>query len=132
MEAGPGEQRRREAQPDGRVVVAGGEHDLRPGVDQPSDRLGEQLDGRRAGQRAVVDVAAHQHRVDPFGAHDIDEVVDVASLGGQHPHTVERASQVPVGGVDQPHVPEARAAGGHGLEPTRAGALAVRPAGTPR
>ena len=63
----------------------------------------EQLDGVGGGHRAVVDVAAHEHGVDPLGAHDLDEVVEVGGLGAEQPHLVERASQVPVGGVDQPH-----------------------------
>ena len=94
-----------EPQPDRGVVVAGGQDDLGARIDEPGDRLGEELDGRGAGQGAVVDVTAHQHGIDVFFADDLDEVVDVAGLDGQHPHTVERASQVPVGGVDQPHVP---------------------------
>src|SRR4029079_19690029 len=99
----------REPQADGRVVVARREHDLGPRVHDAGHRLGEELDGPGAGQGAVVDVAADEDRVDPLRADQLDEVVDVAGLGGEHPHTVERASYVPVGGGDQSHASEARA-----------------------
>ena len=62
-------------------MVAAGEHDLRTGVDQPDDGLGEQRDRVGGGHRAVVDVAGHQHRVDPLGADDLDEVVEVGAPG---------------------------------------------------
>ena len=78
-------------------------HHLGAGVDEPQHGLREQLDGLGRGHRAVVDVAADEHGVDPLGAHDLDEVVEVGGLGAEQPHLVERASQVPVGGVDQPH-----------------------------
>ena len=75
----------------------------RAGVDEPHQALREQLDGLGRGHRPVVDVAADEHGVDPLGAHDVDEVVEVGGLGVEQPHLVERAPQVPVGGVDQPH-----------------------------
>ena len=84
-------------------MVAAADDDLRTGVDEPDQALREQLDGLGRGHRPVVDVAADEHGVDPLGAHDVDEVVEVGRLGVEQPHLVERASQVPVGGVDQPH-----------------------------
>ena len=100
----------REAEPDRRVVVAAGEHHLRAGVDEPGHGLGEQRDGLGRGHRPVVDVAGDQHRVDPLGADDLDEVVEVGRLGVEQPHPVERPSQVPVGGVDQAHASRLRSA----------------------
>ena len=112
VQPGPLEQAGREPEPDGASRGCRCESDhLGPGVDEPGQRLGEQLDGVGAGQRAVVDVAADEDRVDPLRAHDLDEVVEVAGLGVEQPHPVERASQVPVGGVDQPHAAHATSAG---------------------
>ena len=54
-------------------------------------------------QRPVVDVAGDDHQVDLLGLHDLQHVVDVGSLGAEHPDTVERPSQVPVGGVQDAH-----------------------------
>ena len=113
VDAGALEEVAREPQAGGRVVVAAGEHDLGTGVDEPHQRLGEQRDGVGGRHRAVVDVAADEDGVDPLGAHDLDEVVEVGGLGVEQPHLVERAPQVPVGGVDQPHTRNGRRGGRH-------------------
>ena len=113
VQPGPLEQTGREPEPDGGVVVAAADHHLRAGVDEPQHGLREQLDGLGRGHRPVVDVAADEHGVDPLGAHDVDEGVEVGGLGVEQPHLVERASQVPVGGVDQPHGTHATSAVRH-------------------
>lgn len=108
VDPGALEQARGEAEPRGRVVVAAGDDDPGAGVDQALEGLGQQLHGVGGGQRTVVDVAADQHGVDRLGAHDLDQVVEVGGLGPEQPDTVERAPQVPVGGVQQPHGAHAR------------------------
>ena len=113
VQPGPLEQVGGEPEPDGGVVVAAADHHLRAGVDEAHHRLREQLDGVGGGHRAVVDVAADEHGVDPLTAHDLDEGVEVGGLGTEQPHLVERASQVPVGGVDQPHGSHATSAVRH-------------------
>ena len=45
------------------------------------------------------------HSLDRFGADQIDQPVEELSLGIDHPHRVQRPAQVPVGGVDEAHVP---------------------------
>ena len=60
------------------------------GVDEAHQGLGQQLDGVGGRHRPVVDVTADEHRVDPLGAHDLDEVVEVGRLGVEQPHLVER------------------------------------------
>ncbi len=64
-------------------MVAAADDDLGAGVDEPQHGLREQLDGLGRGHRAVVDVAADEHGVDPLGAHDVDEVVEVGGLGSR-------------------------------------------------
>ena len=103
VHARAGEQARGEPEPDRRVVVAAREDDLGAGVDEPFERVGEEGDGVGRRHRAVVDVAGDEDGVDPLGPDGLDEVVEEPRLGGEQPHLVERAAQVPVGGVDQAH-----------------------------
>ncbi len=103
-----------EPEPDRRVVVPAGEDDLCAGVDEPHEGVGQDVDGVRGRHRPVVEVTAHEHRVHRLGPHDLDEVVEVGGLGVEQPHLVECPSQVPVGGVDQPHVAHARRGVRHG------------------
>ena len=94
----------------GRVVVAAGQDHLGTRGAQAHQRVvqqGHRVDG---GQRPVVDIAGHQHDVDPLGRHDLDQVVQEASLGIVQPDPVEGPPQVPVRGVDQPHVSESTSA----------------------
>ncbi len=85
-------------------MVAAGEHDLGTGVDEPGEGVGEHAHRLGRGQGPVVDVTRDEHGADLFGAHEVDEEVDEPHLGVEQPHLVERAPQVPVGGVDDPHV----------------------------
>ncbi len=103
-----------ETEADGGVVVAAGQHDLRPRVDEAGDGLGEERDRVGRGEGPVVDVTGDQDGVDGLGAHGVDQVVDERSLGVEQPHLVERAPQVPVGGVDHAHVTQARRGHRHG------------------
>ena len=59
-------------------------------------------------QRPVVDVAGHHDEVDPLGGDDLEQVVDVRRLVGEHPLTVERPAEVPVGGVEDAHAVDRR------------------------
>ena len=79
-----------------------------PASTSRSRRLREQGHGVRGREGAVVDVAADEDGVDALGADHLDEVVEVRRLGPEEPDTVERAPQVPVGGVEEPHGTHAR------------------------
>ena len=92
-----------EAEPVRGVVVARDEHDPGTRRSQPRERLVGQPDGVDVGQRAVVDVTRDDHEVDGLGGDDLEQVVDVRRLVLEHAHAMERASQVPVGGVEDPH-----------------------------
>ena len=92
-----------EAEPLGRVVVAGRQHDPGPRGGEPGERLVGQPYGVDVGQGAVVDVAGDHHEVDPLRLDHLDQVVDEGRLVVEHADAVERATQVPVGGVEDPH-----------------------------
>ena len=66
-------------------------------------RVGEHGHRLGRGQGAVIDVARHEDGLDPLGADQIDEEFDELHLGIKQPHLVERAPQVPVGGVNDAH-----------------------------
>jgi len=103
VHAGRVRESRVEPQPGRGVVVAAGDDHGGPGRGQPRERVVGELDGVHGRQRPVVDVAGDHHEVDVLGLHDVEQVVDVRRLGTEHPDTVERASQVPVGGVEDAH-----------------------------
>jgi len=84
-------------------VVAGRDDHLRPRVDHPGQRVVEEGRGLRRWHRPVIDIAGQQHRVDPFGADHLDEMVEVELVRALQCHPVEPSAQVPVGGVQQPH-----------------------------
>ena len=109
-QAGALEQGRREAQPDGGVVVAAGQHHLGAGIDEARDGLGQQGDGVRSGQGSVVHVPGDEDGIHGLGPHRLDKVVDEGRLGVEEPHLVEGPAQVPVGRVDEAHVTQAREA----------------------
>ena len=92
------------------VVVAAGDHDPGAGVDEPVEGLDSRATVSTGGQGPVVDVAADHDDVDPLGPDRVDQVVEVGSLRTEQPDTVERPSQVPVGGVEEPHGDHARRA----------------------
>ena len=92
-----------EAEPLGGVVVARDEHDPGTRRSQPRERLVREPDGVDVGERAVVDVTRDDHQVDALGRDDLEQVVDVRRLVLEHADAMERASQVPVGGVEDPH-----------------------------
>ena len=103
VHAGVRGQRAPEAEPDRRVVVAAGQHDVDRGGGEPGQRLVEQRDrvGRR--HRAVVDVAGDEHRVDAPLDGGVDQPAQERALVLEHRLAVQRAAQVPVGGVQQSH-----------------------------
>ena len=90
-------------EPLGRVVVARRQHHPGARGGQPGERLVGQSYGVDVRQRAVVDVARDDHEVDPLRLDHLDQVVDEGRLVLEHAHAVERAPQVPVGGVEDPH-----------------------------
>ena len=92
-----------EPQPLGRVVVAAGQHDLRPGGGEAGQRLVGEADGVDVGERAVVDVPGDHHEVHPLRGHHVEQVVHVGSLVREHALPVEGPPEVPVGGVEDAH-----------------------------
>lgn len=84
-------------------MVTASENNLGACVDQPGQRVGEHTHGVRGRQRPVVDIARHEDGLDPLRADQIDEEFDELHLGTKQPHLVERAPQVPVGGVNDAH-----------------------------
>ena len=103
VHAGGREQPLTEAQSDGRVVVAADDDDRHPQVGEAAERLVQQ--GHRLDRRdgSVVDVAGHHHGVDAGVGGHLDQVVDEGGLGVEQALAVQRAAQVPVGGVEEPH-----------------------------
>ncbi len=88
-----------EAEPDGGVVVAAGQHHLGAGAGQAHQGVVQQPDDVDSGQGAVVDVAGDQDDVDGLVPDEGDELVDEGALGVEHPDAVERPAQMPVRGV---------------------------------
>ncbi len=91
-----------EPQPDCGVVVARRDDHVRV-LGEPRHRLREEGDGVHRRDRAVVDVARDDDRVDRLGAGQLDEVVEVRGLVLQQVDPVQRAPEVPVGGVQDAH-----------------------------
>ena len=108
MHTRPRQQTTAETEPGGTVVVAAGDHHLGTGVHQSQQGIGEQPHRVRRREGPVVDVACDEDRVDALRTDDVDQMVEEAALGTEQPGTVERPSQVPVGGVQQPHDRNAR------------------------
>ena len=97
-----------DAEPRCGVVVAAADHDPGAGIAQPQQRGGVERDGRQRRDRPVEHVARDGHDVDGLGAHHLDQVVDERLLRGALVGAVQRAAQVPVGGVQQPHARDGR------------------------
>ncbi len=91
-----------------RVVVAARQDDLRARVPDAGQRALEQLDRGRRRRGRVEDVPGDEHHVDPLlldGVHERLEHHAEVVEGGVG---VERAADVPVGGVQQSHGTKAR------------------------
>ncbi len=95
-----------EADPGGRVVVAGdGDHE-RARVAESDERLVEQLDRPGGGDGTVEEVSGDEHGVDRLVRCDLHHPVDRLGLLVEQGRLVELPSQVPVGGVQEPHAVE--------------------------
>lgn len=92
-----------EPEADGGVVVPAGEQYRRTGVDEPRHSFGEQLNRLGSRHGAVVDVARDEDGVHLLRADRRHQVVDQPCLRVEQPHLVEGPSQMPVGGVEEPH-----------------------------
>lgn len=102
-DAGPAEQPVTEPGTGGRVVVAGDRDHDRAGVTEADERVVEELDGTRGRDRAVEQIAGDDHRVDVLRGGQLDHAIDREGLLLEERRLVELPSQVPVGGVQQPH-----------------------------
>ena len=91
-----------EAEAPGGVVVAGGEDDAGD-VAQAAQGLVQEADGVGGRDGAVVDVPGHDDGVHGLGAGEFDEVVGEDGVGVVEHSAVEGPTQVPVGGVQDPH-----------------------------
>ena len=94
---------RERAEPGRGVVVSGRDDQLRAGRADPGDRRGGHPDGLGRRHRAVVDVACHQDGVDRLAGHEVGEVPEHRFLFREQVGAVERAADVPVGGVQESH-----------------------------
>ena len=91
-----------EAEAAGGVVVAGGQD--HPGaLGQAAQRLIEEGDGVIGRDGAVIDVPSDEDGVDRLGGDELDEMVGEGGVRVIEHAPVEGASQVPVGGVEDPH-----------------------------
>ena len=91
-----------EAEAPGGIVVAGGEDDAGD-VAQAAQGLVQEADGVGGRDGAVVDVPGHDDGVHSLGAGEFDEVVGEDGVGVVEHSAVEGPTQVPVGGVQDPH-----------------------------
>ena len=96
------------AQPDRGVVVAAGHHDDGARGPQLHQRVLEQLDRLQRRDRAVEDVTRHDDEVRPFLPHRRDQGLDHLLLRPAQVGTVQGPAQMPVRGVHDAHVPDAR------------------------
>ena len=96
-------QRAAEPEPDRGVVVAADENHVDPGARERRKRLVEQGDrvGRR--HRAVVHVTGDEHGIDTPRHRSLDQPGKERALVRQHRLAVQRAAEMPVGGVQQFH-----------------------------
>jgi hypothetical protein len=92
-----------EAESPGGVVVAADEDDAGAGLAEAHQRRFAQLDGVERRHGPVVDVAGDEHGVDALGPDRLDQRVQEGRLRVPQVSPVQRAAQVPVGGVQQPH-----------------------------
>ena len=108
MHAGGGDETGTEAEAAGRIVVAADEHHRHPRRGDAPERVAEQFDRLDRGDGPVVQVAAHHHRADGLIAHHVDEEVDERGLRLELRLAVQRAAEMPVAGVEDPHAPHVR------------------------
>ena len=71
-----------------------------------AERLAEQLDRLDRRDGPVVEVAGHEDDVDRLGAHHVDQEVDERGLALEERLAVQRAAEMPVAGVEDPHAPK--------------------------
>ncbi len=98
----------------GGVMVAADHHDPGAGVAQPRERVVEQLQGPHRRDRPVMHITGDEDEFDPLAADDVHEVVDERALGGKQVMAVQRAAEVPVGGVQGQHADHGRQPAGRG------------------
>ena len=108
------EQPRAEPEPRGGVVVAGDRND---GADlaEPRQRVVGKADRVDRRQGPVVEVAGHEDRVDRLVARDVRQVLHHSRLRVEQRLAVERATQVPVGSVQEAHPTQGAARSGRNL-----------------
>ena len=97
------QQRRLEAEPRRGGVVAAGDDDLRAGVGQCPQRLGQQRVAGGGRRRGIEDVARHDDHVDRVGADLFGERLEHTPQRIERRMTVEGPPDVPVGGMQDAH-----------------------------
>ena len=95
----------RAAEPEAaRGVVVAADHDhAGAGVAQPHQRLLAERHRVHRGHRAVVDVARDEHGVHPLRARRLHEVIEEPLLRLAQVGLMQRAPEMPVGRVQEPH-----------------------------
>src|SRR4029453_3109227 len=81
-----------------------GEHNLSPRRGNTYKRVVEHTDNVHPGKGAVVDIPGNQDKIYGVFLHELNELVDEMALGVQHPDSMEGPAQMPVRGVQYPHV----------------------------
>jgi hypothetical protein len=104
VDTGPLQQPGTDAQSGWRVVVAGNNDYLRPGLQhEPGLGLVPQTDCVRRGHRPVIEVTSDEHGIDAFAAGNLDHMVDECLVCIVQAETVQMATQMPVRGVKETH-----------------------------
>ncbi|PSK65423.1 hypothetical protein B0E53_02643 [Micromonospora sp. MH33] len=93
-----------DSQPSRRVMVAGNDDHLRPGLQhEPGLCLVPQTDRIRRRHRPVVEVTGDEHSIDPFTASNLDQMIDECLVRIVQAETVQMATQMPIRGVKKSH-----------------------------
>ena len=87
-----------------RVMVAGDDDHLRPGLQhKPGLCLVPQTDRIRRWHRPVVEVTGDEHGIDPFTASNLNQMIDESLMRIVQAETVQMATQMPIRGVKESH-----------------------------
>ena len=119
---------RLETQPGCGIVVARGHDDACAGVGERRERARQKRVAGRRRSRRVEHVARDDHDVDGVQPHLLDERTEHVGQGIERRVAVERPPDVPVGGVQDPHVHTVRRASDIDAQPGRGSRTPRRPA----
>ena len=98
------DERGAEAEAGGRIMISADDHDPGAGITQADERVFTQLHGVERRHRAVIDITAHEHGVDPLRARRRDQRIEELGLRFPQVSAVKGAAEMPVGGVKESHM----------------------------